>query len=171
YGHRLLGIDLETSHRFERGILAGCEGIKPGWTRLGFNYFISEAVFEFLVAAVERIADEGWKLLPQYRFDPTSGQWRHRQRPNVPAIRLGDIRYDDGRMEYRTRHRTEPESALAGYLEEADRIFASAAEGIEVAPEDLAAEMEELRWFPLPHEAAGELVGAEAPRGRRVLGD
>src|SRR5690606_27033856 len=48
YGHRLLGIDLETSHRFERGILAGCEGIKPGWTRLGFNYFLSETVFRFL---------------------------------------------------------------------------------------------------------------------------
>ena len=30
YGHRLLGIDLERSHQFEREIAIGCEGIKPG---------------------------------------------------------------------------------------------------------------------------------------------
>ncbi len=170
YGHRLLGIDLETSHRFERGILAGCEGIKPGWTRVGFNYFISEAVFDFLVAAVERIAEQGWRLLPQYRFDPATGQWRHRQRPVVPAARLADIRYDGGRMQYRSRHLTEPESALAGYLAEADRIFAEASESDRPEREDLPAEMEELRWFPLPHEAAGELAGAAPPRTHRPLG-
>ena len=42
YGHRLLGIDLEQSHEFEREITRGCEGIKPGWVRVSFNYFISE---------------------------------------------------------------------------------------------------------------------------------
>jgi len=46
YGHRLLGIDIETSHAFEREISRGCEGIKPGWVRVNLNYFISEAVFD-----------------------------------------------------------------------------------------------------------------------------
>ncbi len=172
YGHRLLGIDLETSHRFERGILAGCEGIKPGWTRLGFNYFLSEAVFEFLLAAVELVAEQGWRLLPQYRFDATSGQWRHRQRPLRPAARLGDIRYDLGRMDYRSIHLTEPESALAGYLEEARRILAAAtaapADGDGVI-EPLPEELEALRWFPLPHEAAAELAGAGGPATHSIL--
>ena len=40
YGHRLLGIDLATSHEFERAIGRGCEGIKPGWVRVNYNYFI-----------------------------------------------------------------------------------------------------------------------------------
>ncbi len=53
YGHRLLGIDLDRSHEFEREIGRGCEGIKPGWVRVNFNYFISEAVFEFILSAVE----------------------------------------------------------------------------------------------------------------------
>ena len=43
YGHRLLGIDIERCHEFEREITHGCEGIKPGWVRVNFNYFISEA--------------------------------------------------------------------------------------------------------------------------------
>ena len=41
YGHRLLGIDINRSHEFEREIARGCEGIKPGWVRVNFNYFIS----------------------------------------------------------------------------------------------------------------------------------
>ena len=77
YGHRLLGIDLATSHEFEREIARGCEGIKPGWVRVNFNYFISEAVFDYLLEAVELVATDGWRLLPQYRFEPASGLWRH----------------------------------------------------------------------------------------------
>ena len=56
YGHRLLGIDLERSHEFEREIGRGCEGIKPGWVRVNFNYFISETVFDFILAAVDLVA-------------------------------------------------------------------------------------------------------------------
>ncbi|HMA47452.1 MAG TPA: aminotransferase class V-fold PLP-dependent enzyme, partial [Frankiaceae bacterium] len=64
YGHRLLGIDLERSHAFERQIAVGCEGIKPGWVRVNLNYFISEAVCDYIVEAVCLVADEGAKLLP-----------------------------------------------------------------------------------------------------------
>ena len=88
YGHRLLGIDIETSHEFEREISRGCEGIKPGWVRVNFNYFISEAVFEFILEAVERVATDGWRLLPEYRFDPLTGLWTHvgggRRSPTQP---------------------------------------------------------------------------------------
>ena len=86
YGHRLLGIDIETSHEFEREITRGCEGIKPGWVRVNFNYFISEAVFEFLLDAVDLVATDGWRLLPDYAFEPATGLWRHRAgRPEPPG--------------------------------------------------------------------------------------
>ena len=77
YGHRLLGIDLERSHAFEREIARGCEGIKPGWVRVNFNYFISEAVFDFILSAVELVATDGWRLLPLYGFEPSTGLWSH----------------------------------------------------------------------------------------------
>ena len=63
YGHRLLGIDLERSHEFEREITRGCEGIKPGWVRVNFNYFIDDDTFDYIVDAVSLLADEGRKLL------------------------------------------------------------------------------------------------------------
>src|SRR5450759_3034611 len=78
YGHRLLGIDLDRSREFDREIARGCEGIKPGWVRVNFNYFISEAVFAYILDAVDLVASDGWRLLPQYRFDPVSGLWGHR---------------------------------------------------------------------------------------------
>src|SRR6185436_2015161 len=116
YGHRLLGIDIERSHEFEREITHGCEGIKPGWVRVSFNYFISETVFRYVVDAVALVADHGWSLLTDYLFDPASGMWRHRDGPVEPPLRLADVGYDaDGVLRYPEHRETAPESALAGY--------------------------------------------------------
>ena len=99
YGHRLLGIDLERSHEFEREITGGCEGIKPGWVRVNFNYFLSDTVADYVVDAVRLVARDGWRLLGDYLFDPLTGRWRHRDGVVEPPIRLGDVRYaDDGSM-------------------------------------------------------------------------
>ena len=88
YGHRLLGIDLERSHEFEREITGGCEGIKPGWVRVNFNYFISDTVADYVVEAVRLVARDGWRLLGDYLFDPLTGRWRHRAGVVEPPIRL-----------------------------------------------------------------------------------
>ncbi len=173
YGHRLLGIDLTTSREFEREILRGSEGIKPGWVRVNFNYFISEKVFDFLLRAVHMVADEGWKLLPQYRFDPATGGWVHRRGFPEPPMGLDDITYQSGKMEYRSRRACEPEFALEGYLEEAARIFAQAEEAARPEPARAlatSAEFEHLRWFPMPEEIVGELEGVEkAPPASDLL--
>ena len=97
YGHRLLGIDLERSHEFEREITGGCEGIKPGWVRVNFNYFLSDAVADYIVEAVRLVARDGWRLLGDYRFDTASGRWTHRDGVVEPPLRLTAITYDDER--------------------------------------------------------------------------
>src|SRR5262249_30709108 len=120
YGHRLLGIDLNRSHKFEQEIVAGCEGIKPGWVRVSFNYFISEATFHYFVSAADLVATHGWLLLPEYRFTPASGLWRHRGGLVEPPLRLSQLHYDaNGRLRWPSRRERAPESALVGYLEEA----------------------------------------------------
>jgi selenocysteine lyase/cysteine desulfurase len=154
YGHRLLGIDLDRSHEFEREIARGCEGIKPGWTRVSFNYFISEPVFEYLVEAVDIVATDGWRLLPAYRFDPATGLWRHRDGAVEPPLRLTDITYDAASGDLvvpSLPHDRAPESALAGYLEEARRVLAAAAvvDG-DGPPPRVSDDFEHLRWFELP---------------------
>ncbi len=156
YGHRLLGIDIETSHEFEREITRGCEGIKPGWVRVNFNYFISEAVFGFILDAVDLLATDGWRLLPEYRFDPATGLWRHRDGAPEPPLSLRDIRYEDGAMVYRAHRHRAADTELAGYLEAARRRMDGPVAGMP-APIDPAAvgpDFEILRWFWLPEEIA-----------------
>ena len=167
YGHRLLGIDLDRSHEFEREIAHGCEGIKPGWVRVNFNYFISESVFTYIVDAVRLVARDGWRLLADYRFDAATGLWRHRRGVIEPPLRLRQVSYDDdGAMCYPHHEDRAPESQLSGYLDEAVGLFAAAA----VAPDPVdngplaglvSDDFEQLRWFELP--AACLDAGAPAP--------
>src|ERR1035438_6608880 len=152
YGHRLLGIDLDRSREFDREIAHGCEGIKPGWARVSFNYFISERVFSYIVEAVRLVAKDGWRLLGDYRFEPSTGLWRHRRGPAEPPLRLGQVRYDpQGRIQYPRHHDRAPESELRRYLTEA-RTLLEAATPASVEPVDglVSAAFQQLRWFDLP---------------------
>ncbi|HNM97721.1 MAG TPA: aminotransferase class V-fold PLP-dependent enzyme [Marmoricola sp.] len=155
YGHRLLGIDLDRSHAFEEQIATGCEGIKPGWVRVNFNYFVDDAVADYVIEAVRLVAQEGWRLLGDYRFDAATGLWKHRRGPVDPPLRLRDVTYDgDGRMTYPRHHVTAPVSALATYLEEARALLSAAAPlGEHAALVD--ERFDELRWFELPAECVG----------------
>jgi hypothetical protein len=157
YGHRLLGIDLERSHAFEREIARGCEGIKPGWVRVNFNYFLSEPVFEFILEAVDLVAREGWRLLPLYEFDAASGLWWHRAGLPEPPASLRDVSYADWRMGYPHHRHNEPETRLADYLAEAREILARPPVAMPETSASVGAvgsDFESLRWFLLPEEVA-----------------
>jgi selenocysteine lyase/cysteine desulfurase len=155
YGHRLLGIDLHRSHEFEREITRGCEGIKPGWVRVNFNYFIDDDTFDYIVDAVSLLADEGRRLLPYYRFEPDTGLWRHRDGLAAAPLSLHDVSYEDGTMAYHRRPRLLPDGGLPVYLERARELLAELADA---APNPLGlpettSDFEHLRWFPYPDEA------------------
>ncbi|MBP0454237.1 aminotransferase class V-fold PLP-dependent enzyme [Kitasatospora sp. RG8] len=152
YGHRLLGIDAERSAAF-REVIVGqrLEGIKPGWTRVSFPYFTTDEALEYVLAAVELVASEGHRLLPDYAFDPRTGLWRHRARPGgEPGVRLAGFH---GRSWQRVRT-TEtapgsPSTALHEQLEQARAVLADRPEPPAEAPTGLPASVEALRWFPL----------------------
>jgi len=151
YGHRLLGIDVDRSHEFEREISHGCEGIKPGWTRINFNYFISEPVFEYLVRAVHLTAEFGHRLLPRYSFDSSSGLWQHGDGAVEPPLRLSHLHYDaQGRLTYPVHHDRAPESALQDYLDQACALVHQLGEPelVDCVPGG-SADFEQLRWFDI----------------------
>ncbi len=85
YGHRLLGIDSETSERFRAVIAAGSCGIKPGWCRVGFHYVMDDAEADYVIEAIDFLAREGRRFLPLYRFDEATGGWSHRDEIEHPG--------------------------------------------------------------------------------------
>lgn len=155
YGHRLLGIDIDTSLEFEREISRGCELIKPGWVRVSFNYFITEAVFRFIVDAVLLVAELGWRMLPQYHYDMGTGLWVNREGRGDPPHGLDEIDYSNGTMRYTADLPVDEDSALTDYLAAAEEILSAADQGGWENPPEVTAEFEHLRWFVLPHEIAG----------------
>ena len=182
YGHRLLGIDLERSHEFEREITGGCEGIKPGWVRVNLNYFVSDAVADYLVEAVRLVARDGWRLLGDYRFDPASGRWRHRDGVVAPPLSLHDVSYAAGRPSFPTHRATGGEQLLAEHLRDGAAILAAGAgpdldSHPALRPGVISPDFEHLRWFDLPASSlreADEEVGSssrasdEGARDRRI---
>lgn len=57
----------------------GYSGLKPGWTRLSFSYYLSKEEFKFILAAIEFIASYGHRFLSLYKFDWITGDWTFRK--------------------------------------------------------------------------------------------
>ncbi len=163
YLHRLYPIDDTWSALMNAEVDEGHLGAKLSLVRLSFNYFISDVVFDYVVEAIHLLANEGWKLLPLYRFDPETGLWEHKGCPPEPRLSLGDVSFTERAA--RRERATAPESVLSDHLREARRIlrdldYSAAAE----APSDppVSPRFERIRWFPLPGEVLAQLRAAAA---------
>jgi hypothetical protein len=168
YVHRAFPIDDAWSERMDAEVSRGHVGAKLSFTRLGFNYFTSETVFDYVLRAVHLVADEGWKLLPLYRFDPASGLWHHADGPARPAhTSLRDVSFEtDGPIGVSAVAVAESEDVLPRYLEEARDIISSEEADPSREPigqPSVTEEFERVRWFPLPGE------GLAPPSGVRSI--
>ena len=86
YGHQLLGIDETRSDAYLAWINKGFNGIKPGWCRVGFHFVFDDIEADFLIDAIEFIADYGDRFLSQYNFDPCSGIFTHHESTAKPPV-------------------------------------------------------------------------------------
>ncbi|XP_042518090.1 uncharacterized protein LOC122091910 [Macadamia integrifolia] len=89
YGHHLLGVDEARSLAFLSAIQEGYTGVKPGWTRISFPYYMPIEEFEFILAALEFIAKYGQRFLPLYSFNWKTGTWTFKSRAFMENI-LGE---------------------------------------------------------------------------------
>jgi selenocysteine lyase/cysteine desulfurase len=86
YGHRLLGIGPERSALFRAWVQRGINGIKPGWARLSVPHYASEEDLEFILSAVEFVADHGLDFVPLYRLNWRDGVWRPHDLPQADGL-------------------------------------------------------------------------------------
>ncbi|XP_075654233.1 uncharacterized protein LOC142624524 [Castanea sativa] len=80
YGHSLLNLDATHSLAIRAAIQKGYVGVKPGWTRISFPYYMSHEEFEFALAAMEFLAIYGQRFLPLYHFNFRTGSWSFRKK-------------------------------------------------------------------------------------------
>lgn len=165
YGHRLLNIDLVKSEAYQREITRGSEGIKPGWARVNFNYFMSSEEFEYVLDAIDFVATNGWQFLPLYKFCPLSGLWRHRNWKAPSPMSLDEVRYVAGDMTYPHRHAQAHGDCYTRYLDHANRILADLKNNSLSGPTETTGNLapanedfESLRWFVLPEDLSPPAV-------------
>ena len=156
YGHTLLGMDMAYSRAIEREIQAGAMVLRPGWVRLNLNYFIAEEEFEYLVSALELVAEHGWRLLPYYHFDHEAGVWRYRGERGGLTSSLDELDF----LAFARRPRAEgaQQLPLEGLLQQAEVELTAGHRGGDHSRLELSPAGEQLRWFVLPQEVAPELV-------------
>jgi selenocysteine lyase/cysteine desulfurase len=148
YGHRLLGIDVETSERFRRVIGRGLQGIKPGWVRVNIHYTFDKRDIDFLVKAIDFAARHGPLFLRDYAFDWRTGEWRHlRYREKKPALSLeSDFLTPSADLSHKVAFR-------AAYFREARRLAGARQKAAALEFRKDPAEIEELKYFYYIHPA------------------
>ena len=157
YAHSLLGMDMAYSKRVEAAVTSGAGLMRPGWVRLNFNYFIAGDELEYLLRALELVAEHGWRLLQCYRYDAAHGVWRHHHADAQRQDPLLGLDWEQTPEAVRTsRHAGSLQDELAA----AERILCH--EEIMSSPctMNLCAEHEAIRWFVLPRETAAQASGA-----------
>ncbi|CAL0306659.1 unnamed protein product [Lupinus luteus] len=76
YGHILLHVNKSQTLAIRSAIQEGYVGVKPGWTRVSFPYYMSEEDFEYILTAIEFLAVYGQRFIPLYSFNVKNGSWK-----------------------------------------------------------------------------------------------
>jgi hypothetical protein len=76
--------------------LQGYHGVKPGWTRVSFAYYLPREEFQFILAAIDFVAAHGHRFLPLYNFDWATGNWTFRRRAIKHHLMIGELLHDHG---------------------------------------------------------------------------
>ncbi len=148
YGHELLGINLETSRQIEQAVAQGQMIVRPGWVRLNFNYFIDEDCFNYILNAINLVAEYGERLLPYYEFDEATAIWRYQsqQQPLPSSLAQFSI---DGVFEAQQQVGS-PDYQLL--LEDAEKELRRTHADNALYEVSLSPTFSHLQWFTLPQD-------------------
>lgn len=140
YGHHLLHLTDEQSAAIEQRVSEGESILKPGWVRLNFNYFLDEDTVDYLIDAIDLIAESGHRLLPYYQYDADHGVWRYQGQMADEPLTLG---FDSDEQPP-----SKLDIPLQEYIQQARPILENPP-GRKCEQPVLSSEGEKLRWFKL----------------------
>ena len=150
YGHRLLDIDDETSEVYRKCVTDGYSGIKPGWCRVSMHYVMDDLEVDFLLDAMDFVAQYGRLFLQLYDFDLYDGSWRKKDdSTNLQRFSLEaalDARFaEETPMPFEER-----QNRYASYLQEASALATQLQKLPAHVEYRLDGVLGELQFFSLP---------------------
>lgn len=74
----------------------GYIGVKPGWTRVSFPYYMSDDDFEYILKAIEFLAMYGQRFFPLYSFNLINGSWRLKAEKFEALMKEGNCNFPSG---------------------------------------------------------------------------
>ena len=150
YGHRLLGIGEQESEKYRACVAKGYSGIKPGWCRVSMHYVMDDLEVDYLLDAVDFVANNGRLFLRLYDFDLYDGSWRKKDDPNQLQQFSLEAALQAGRGEEAPMHCEERQRRYASYLEEAEKLASELQKQVPPAEHTLEGSLGELQFFSLP---------------------
>ena len=81
YGHFLLNVDINTSHKITNLIHQGDLSLKPGWVRVSIHPTMTNEEIEIICSAVEKLVENINEWKEAYYFDKSLGEFFHKKFP------------------------------------------------------------------------------------------
>ncbi|CAL4211056.1 unnamed protein product, partial [Meganyctiphanes norvegica] len=176
YAQDLMGLDENLAQKYETLLIedtrldrihlrrrmqehSDVEVLRPGFVRLNLPYTASNEEVDFILNSVAIVCTDGWKLLPQYNFNPETGEWKHFTNLVFKERQwLQNISYQGGKFSYVAKDLCSEAPDAKQCISLATKIINEASKMSQrrQIPDDTIIFNEEaakLRWFLLPSEA------------------
>nr|ACM17579.1 NifS-like protein [Oryza meyeriana var. granulata] len=132
YGHALLGVDDDLSLRIRAAIVEGYHGVKPGWTRVSFAYYLSGDEFRYILTAIDFVAAHGHRFLPLYAFDWATGNWSFRRAALKQQLMTHELLH---------HHLGSSATSSSGYSDDGNEVLQTTKTAADMAAGDVSADM------------------------------
>ncbi|MBT8047637.1 MAG: aminotransferase class V-fold PLP-dependent enzyme [Xanthomonadales bacterium] len=157
YGHRLLDIDFETSEQYRKWIQKGFCGIKPGWCRISLHYTMDDLEADFIMDAIEFVAEHGHHFLTLYDFDMHTGAWLHKSDCGCMEGFSLQRALECRGYQSRTLSHGERSMLYSAFLDAASGMSRELAGQQQPKQHVAEAELESLKFFSVPQASVTEL--------------
>ena len=152
YAHHLLGIDLAHARQIEAAVVNGSSIIRPGWVRVNLCHFMDQSTVDYIVEAVELIAEHAWRILPFYAYDEQAGRWCFQGKKKATQSWFESLSFSDD-MGDNSVENASINTNLEDYLAVGKAELTASNMNLTRQQVTLTAQAESLRWFVLPQEA------------------
>nr|WP_321443875.1 aminotransferase class V-fold PLP-dependent enzyme [uncultured Cohaesibacter sp.] len=113
YAHDLLDISTDKSKCYVTAIEDGYSLLRPGWVRLGFNYFFDNQTVDYITEAILFVARYGLHFLQDYEVDSSKAVWKNKHIESSALASLGNF------WDQSCPPKTTPCGDISGFLKEA----------------------------------------------------